>query len=135
MSNNIMYHDWRIPNVSTESTMENYVMHGFPPGGFLTAVLADDYGRAFETADSWNSRDLDNIIEAVAYACPEKASGSYEAVKDWCSDKDGRRSKYVTWAYLNGAAPQTVLTLRYDLDSLPGRDMRHGYTVTNESEK
>ena len=134
MSNNIMYHDWRIPNVSTESTMENYVMHGFPPGGFLTAVLADDYGRAHATADSWNSRDLDNIMEAVAYACPEKASGSYEAVKDWCSDKDGRRSKYVTWAHLNGAAAQTVLTLRYDLDSF-GRDMRHGYTVTNESEK
>ena len=128
LSNFTLYNSYLDPCV------ENYIMHGLEPGGFLTAVLADDYGRAFETADSWNSRDLDNIMEAVAYACPEKASGSYEAVKDWCSDKDGRRSKYVTWAHLNGAAAQTVLTLRYDLDSF-GRDMRHGYTVTNESEK
>ena len=134
MSNNIMYHDWKIANDLTESTMENYVMHGLSPGSFSTAVLAGDKLSARLRADAWNSRDLDNIMEAVAYACPEKASGSYEAVKDWCSDKDGRRSKYVTWAHLNGAAAQTVLTLRYDLDSF-GRDMRHGYTVTNESEK
>ena len=132
MSGNIMYHDWRIPNSLTESTMENYVMHGLSPGGFLTAVLADDYERASATADSWNSRDLDNIIEAVAYACPEKASGSYEAVKDWCSDKDGRRSKYVTWAHLNGGVAPTVLALRYDLAKWA---TRYEYAVTNESEK
>ena len=89
------YHDFNTDNNWLDESLENYLMHGFEPGGFLTAVLANDLVMAVGRADSWNRDRLPEIVSVVVYKMPNLSWGSYEAVKDWCKDKDDRRSHYV----------------------------------------
>ena len=96
------YHDWDLQNVDLARTLEHYLMRGFAPGGFTTAVLANDLFGAVARADHWNKKAIAEIAQTVAYLCPDHAVGSYEAVEAWCADEDGRRSKYVTWKLLQG---------------------------------
>lgn len=105
----IRYTDINTGNDLLDQSLENYLMHGFEPGGFLTAVLANDLQMAVGRADHWNRDRLPEIVSVVVYKMPTISWGSYEAVKDWCKDKDGRRSAYAerkekeyTWKVLKG---------------------------------
>ncbi len=89
------YMGMEIP-VHTQEALENYFMHGFSPGGFLTAVLVGDLYRAVNTADTANRRMLWAISHWVMVSAPDGSWGSYELVEDWCADKNGRRTAYVT---------------------------------------
>jgi hypothetical protein len=88
----IRYTDINTGNNYTDEGLENYLMSGFEPGGFLTAVLANDLYMAVGRADHYNH--LPRIVNEVTFKMPSIAWGSYAAVKDWCADKDGRRSYY-----------------------------------------
>ena len=96
------YHKWDLRNKGLEQTLEHYLMRGFAPGGFTTAVLAGDLFGAVSHADNWNKHAIVEIAQAVVTACPITAYGSYEAVEAWLRDEDSRRSKYVTWRMLQG---------------------------------
>ena len=92
-----------------DEALENYLMHGFEPGGFLTSVLANDLRLALGRADFWSKQNLERIVAGVLYNMPDISNGSYQRVKDWCADKDGRRSEYAqrkekeyTWKVLKG---------------------------------
>jgi len=100
------YHDWDLRNKDLARTLEHYVMHGLPPGGFTTAILAGDLFSAVGSADYWNKQNIAEIVSSVLQTCPQAALGSYQAVEDWCADKDERRSKYATWKLLQGPAKQ-----------------------------
>ena len=89
--------------------LENYLMYGLEPGGFLTAVLARDLFLAASRADHWNSSRLADIAKIVWHTMPAISIGNYDAVRDWCNDKDGRQSAYslqkqkeYTWRVLKG---------------------------------
>lgn len=89
----------RYTNISTgnnylDEGLENYLMHGLKPGGFLTAVLANDLFGAANRADHWNRQRLPEIVNEILHKVPSLAIGSYEAVDDWCKDTDGVRSTY-----------------------------------------
>ena len=103
-----MYHNWNLRNRDLAQTLEHYLMRGFAPGGFTTAVLANDLYAAVARADHWNKPAIAEIVQAVADTCPVNAYGSYEAVRDWLDDKDSRRSKYVTWKSLQGPVKQEI---------------------------
>lgn len=75
-------------------TFENYLIHGFEPGSFTTAVLANDLYEACGRADFQNRNCLGDIGRWVYQNCPPQSRGSYEAVRDWCADRDGRRTAY-----------------------------------------
>jgi len=75
--------------------IENYVMHGLPPGSFLTAVIASDTKEADSRADHWNKVMLSRIMGLVDCYLPHAAKGSYQAVTDWIKDVDNRRTNYV----------------------------------------
>ena len=77
-----------------DQSLENYLIHGFEPGGFLTSVLANDLYLAVGRADHWNKDNLPRIVNEIQYNVPVDAYGSYAAVKEWCFDADGRRSYY-----------------------------------------
>ena len=96
------YHNWNLRNRDLAHTLEHYVMRGFAPGGFTTAVLANDLFSAVSHADNWNKHAIVEIAQAVAITCPATAYGSYEAVEAWLKDEDSRRSKYTTWKMLQG---------------------------------
>ena len=96
------YHDWHLSNRDIARTLEHYLMQGYAPGGFTTAVLAGDLFGAVGKADHWNKPAIAEIVQAVARSCPMNAYGSYEAVEAWLKDEDNRRSKYATWKMLQG---------------------------------
>ena len=101
------YHGWNLRNIDLAQTLEHYLMRGYQPGGFTTAVLAGDLFGAVARADHWNRPAIAEIASAVLDNCPGAAMGSYEAVEAWCSDKDQHRSKYVTWKMLQGPVIQS----------------------------
>jgi hypothetical protein len=105
----IRYTDINTGNNLTDEGLENYLMRGFQPGGFLTAVLANDLRLAVGRADHWNLDNLPRIVKEVTFKMPSISWGSYAAVKDWCQDADGRQTYYreqkekeYTWRVLKG---------------------------------
>ncbi len=105
----IRYTDINTGNNYLDEGVENYLIHGLHPGGFLTSVLANDLYLAIGRADHWNKNNLPAIVDAVLREAPEISVGSYLRVKDWINDKDGRRSAYAerkkkeyTWKVLKG---------------------------------
>ena len=103
------YHEWNLHNVDLAQTLEHYLMRGFAPGGFITAVLANDLFGAVARAniESWYMPAIAEIVQAVTHTCPAHAYGSYEAVQAWLNDEDSRRSKYATWKILQGPVTKT----------------------------
>ena len=101
------YHNWNLRNSSLAQTLEHYLMRGYQPGGFTTAVLAGDLFGAVGQADHWNKPAIGEIAAAVVNTCPSAAMGSYAVVEDWCANKDQRRSKYVTWKLLHDPITQS----------------------------
>ena len=105
----IRYHEFNTGNNWLDDSLENYLMHGYQPGGFLTSVLANDLFMAVGRADDWNKSNLYRIVQEIQYKMNPIAYGSYAAVKEWCYDADGRRSAYAankekeyTWRVLKG---------------------------------
>jgi len=90
----IRYTDINTGNNYLDEALENYLMYGFQPGGFLTSVLANDLYLATGRADHWNKDRLPEIVKEILFRMPNMSYGSYAAVKDWCRDRDGRRSTY-----------------------------------------
>ena len=111
----IRYTDINTGNNYVDEALENYLMHGLQPGGFLTAVLANDLRLAAGRADHWNKDRLPEIVTEVFQKVPDAALYSYNAVRDWCRDVDGRRSEYAqrmekeyTWRVLKGEVKERV---------------------------
>jgi len=105
----IKYTDINTGNNLLDQGLEDYLMYGYQPGGFLTSVLANDLYAAVGRADHWNKQRLTEIVDEIIYKVPAVALGSYEAVEAWCRDRDGRRSQYAeqkekefTWKSLKG---------------------------------
>lgn len=93
----IRYTNIRTGNDLLDESLELYLMYGYEPGGFLTSVLANDLFMAVNRADHWNKSNLYHIVHQIQFKVPSHAYGSYEAVRDWCRDKDDRRSKYARY--------------------------------------
>ena len=93
----IRYTDINTGNNLLDESLENYLMYGLEPGGFLTSVLANDLRMAVGRADHWNRELLPEIVNEIVFKMPALSIGSYEAVRDWCRDKDGRRSEYARY--------------------------------------
>ena len=105
----IRYTDINTGNNLLDESLENYLMYGYEPGGFLTSVLSNDLQLAISRADHWNQDRLPQIVKEVVWKMPRISWGSREAIKEWCSDKDGRCTQYreakekeYTWRVLKG---------------------------------
>ena len=87
--------------------IESYVLNGWQPGGFVTAVLLNDLFRASARADHENYGSLALITRWVFNNLPEECYGTEQNMEDWMKDKNGRRTKYtkqlekeLTWRIL-----------------------------------
>lgn len=89
----LKYVGMEIPEHAQQS-LEDYLIKGWSPGGFLTSCLAGDMWRAVRVADTGNRRMLWAIVTWIMDNAPEGSWGNYEAVEDWCNDKNGRRTVY-----------------------------------------
>lgn len=72
----------RIP-AATLDGIRNYVLLRVPPGGFLSAVLANDLFGAVGRADVGNHAALEAICEFIYNYCPWLCWGSPERIKRW----------------------------------------------------
>ena len=90
--------DWncvlRVPN-DWQRELENYLVHGFPPGSFHTALFEGDLFTAARTSHPLNDWEA---IRAVIYwlqdYAPASSYGSKRKVKAWLKlSDDERRSR------------------------------------------
>lgn len=78
----------------TQTTLTNYLLHGFPPGGFVTSMLTGDLYRALQTADIANRQSMWVVGMWIIRNAPRQSWGSPEAMQHWIEDIDGARSRY-----------------------------------------
>ena len=67
----------------TLHSIDRYIAHGIPAGGFLGAVLANDLRGASLRADASNQIALVAIVAYLEERCPKECWGSYERVDKW----------------------------------------------------
>lgn len=72
----------KIPD-HTRKTFINYFRHALPPGGFCTAVLANDLVGAVQKADFVNKEFLADIVQWLIWHAPSDSWGSYDRVEGW----------------------------------------------------
>ena len=82
-----------VPDHAQES-IENYLMLGWNPGGFMSAMLAGDLFRAASSGDQANGPAMQAIARWISNGAPEGSWGSYEAVENWCRDVEKRRTQF-----------------------------------------
>lgn len=107
----IRYLNITFGNNYVDEAVENYLIYGFEPGGFLTSLFANDLFLATGRADSWNRPRLAELADLACFNMPSASIGSYQCIKDWCSDKDGRRTTYVE--YMRDLAVRSKLATTY----------------------
>jgi hypothetical protein len=74
---------WQVPKDYADP-MYNYLVHGFEPGSFFTALLANDFADAIQHSHPANSIPaLKALVGWMQSAMPESAYGSRRAVKTW----------------------------------------------------
>lgn len=87
-------HDYQNVPEHIRDGLENYLVHGIEPGGFLMAVLTNNlYGSVF-SADSININRIPHIVSFL-HTVPSICIGNIENVRMWMNDTDGIRSNYV----------------------------------------
>lgn len=74
---------WKVPRDFAEP-MYNYLVYGFSPGSFFTAVLANDFMSAVARSHPGNTMPaLKNLTGWIRDHMPRQAWGTYEAVEEW----------------------------------------------------
>jgi hypothetical protein len=91
---NLKYMGMEIPD-HTRDTIENYLIRGWAPGGFVESMIARDYERALYTADTGNRQRFWSIAMWINECMPAGSRGSYKAIEQWRDDLGGRRTEFV----------------------------------------
>ncbi|MEO7387408.1 MAG: hypothetical protein ABIX37_10765 [Gammaproteobacteria bacterium] len=72
-------------------SLDQYVEQGVPPGGFLYAVLSNDFKGAAGRADDENLANLPAYAAWLYNEAPSPCQGSKEAVEKWLAMHAQRR--------------------------------------------
>ena len=74
---------WTVPREYFDP-LYNYLVHGFEPGSFWTAVLCNDFMRAVQSSHPGNTMEaLKHTTGWIREAFPIEAYGNYHMVKGW----------------------------------------------------
>lgn len=85
---------WRVDKDFADP-MFNYLVYGFSPGSFFTAVLANDFTSAIARSHPGNTITALKALTGWINNCmPRMAWGSYENVKAW-QDKDEEDRRHI----------------------------------------
>jgi len=72
----------------------NYVIMGFDPGSFFTAIFANDFVGACHRSHPCNSwSDIRETGKWLTFEAPEQCWGSYEKVEAWLKLDNETRTK------------------------------------------
>ena len=82
---------WEVPREYFDPLF-NYLVHGFEPGSFWTAVLANDFFRAIQSSHPSNQIPaLKATVGWIQDRFPEIAYGNYRMVTSWLDLSDADR--------------------------------------------
>lgn len=91
---------WDVPKDYADP-MYNYLVHGYSPGSFFTAVLANDFGRAVQCSHPSNSiAALKALVGWLNEYMPREAKGSHATVGRWLAKTDADRRAVLESAHL-----------------------------------
>jgi hypothetical protein len=83
-------------SLETQDSIENYLLRGWAPGGYVESMLAHDYERAFSCADTANRQTIWVLQRWIRDDAPPMCHGSYQAIDLWRDDVLGRRTAWIT---------------------------------------
>lgn len=104
---------WSVPKDYADPIM-NYLVHGFAPGSFFTAVLANDFCGAVQHSHPANSMQaLKALVGWIKECMPNEAHGSYRKVQDWLKlDVNTRRNILVEHRLVYTVEDEVMLVLQ-----------------------
>ena len=74
---------WTVPKEYFDPLF-NYLVYGFEPGSFWTAVLANDFARAVQHSHPSNEiTALKNVVGWMTNCFPDEAYGDYDRIGKW----------------------------------------------------
>ena len=91
---------WSVPRDYFDP-LYNYLVHGFEPGSFWTAVLANDFMRAVQS--SHPSNDITALKHTVGWirdSFPQESYGNIHMVEDWVNRSAHDRRRILESAHL-----------------------------------
>jgi hypothetical protein len=84
---------WRVPREYFDPLF-NYLVHGFNPGGFWTAVLANDFMGAIQRSHPANQIEaLKHAAGWIAGEFPRESFGDYSTIAAWEQTPEEDRRK------------------------------------------
>lgn len=82
---------WEVPRDYADP-LYNYLVYGFSPGGFFTALLANDAMGAIARSHPANPmHELKKVVGWIQEYCPKMAWGDYQTVFAWTDMQEGLR--------------------------------------------
>jgi hypothetical protein len=104
---------WSVPQEYFEP-ISNYLVHGFEPGSFYTALLANDFFGAMRSSHPSNSvPELKHLTSWIESSIPFEAFGSYQKVTDWLRlTADQRRALLVKRGLVYTEEEEVMLVLQ-----------------------
>jgi hypothetical protein len=91
---------WKVPRDYADP-IYNYLVHGYEPGSFFTAVLANDWFGAIQRSHPANTIDGLKAVSAwINEHMPKQCWGSYDKVGKWLTATDETRRSVLEKAEL-----------------------------------
>jgi hypothetical protein len=76
----------------TQASIDRYVQHGIPTGGFLEAVICNDLHQAINRADETHMPIIPAIVGYLYAHCPSQCWGRPTSFREWIEAKREERS-------------------------------------------
>ena len=100
---------WTVPREYFDGLC-NYLVYGFEPGSFWTAVLANDFMRAIQHSHPANTIDaLKNTVGRIRDSFPPVSYGDYDTIGKWLELSPHQRRLTLEAAHLIYTEQQEIM--------------------------
>ena len=100
---------WTVPREYFDGLC-NYLVYGFEPGSFWTAVLANDFMRAIQHSHSANTIEaLKHTVGWIRDSFPPESYGDYNLVAAWIELDPHQRRLHLEAAHLIYTEQQEIM--------------------------
>jgi len=107
--------EWGVDELDYMGPMYEYLINGFEPGSFFTAVLANDFMSAAQHSHPANTIPaLKKLAGWITTYMPGQAWGSYDNVKDWLALADHERREILEQHHLIYTTKEEVMLILKD---------------------
>jgi hypothetical protein len=107
--------EWGVDELDYMGPMYEYLINGFEPGSFFTALLANDFMSAVQRSHPSNTIPaLKKLAGWITAYMPEQARGSYSQVKAWLALADHERREILEQSDLIYTTKKEVMLILQD---------------------